>query len=183
MRIEPDSLIMKSGTEVILRSPETDDARRMLYYLRKTSIETDFLVRYPEEITMTEEDEAAFLNRMAESENEFLLSAVLGDEIIGNVSISRIAAQQKLRHRASLGIAVRKNYWHQGLGSELVRRAVTQAAANGFLQVELGVYENNQAASSLYKRAGFQEVGRMPRAFRMKDGTFIDEIQMVKGLA
>lgn len=182
MRIATDSFIMKDGTQAILRSPESNDADKMLDFLRRTSVESDFLIRYPEEITMTEENERVFLSNMAESENEFMLNAVLGDKVIGNVSISRIATMQKIRHRASLGIAVRKTFWNQGIGKELLQRAITQAAANGFLQVELGVYENNQPARSLYRKAGFQEVGRMPRAFLMKDGTFIDEIQMVKFL-
>ena len=59
---------------------------------------------------------------------------------------------------------------------------VRQAKENGFEQVELGVFEDNPRAQHLYEKHGFQEQGRMLRAFRLKDGTYRDEIQMVKFL-
>ena len=52
----------------------------------------------------------------------------------------------------------------------------------GYEQIEIGVYENNEAARSLYTQLGYEEAGCMPRAFRLKDGTYIGEIQMVKML-
>ena len=38
------------------------------------------------------------------------------------------------------------------------------------------------APGTLYEKLGFQEQGRTLRAFRLKDGTYRDEIQMVKFL-
>ena len=111
-----------------------------------------------------------------------MLNARLGDQIIGNAAVNILVERQKLRHRASLGIAVRKDYWNLGLGRELLQRAIIHAGENGFLQIELGVYENNLAARHLYEKEGFTEMGRIPRAFRLKNGTFIDEIQMVRFL-
>ena len=60
--------------------------------------------------------------------------------------------------------------------------ALRQAKANGYEQVELGVFEDNPRARHLYEKLGFQEQGRTLRAFRLKDGTYRDEIQMVKFL-
>lgn len=182
MRISPGSYFMKNGEQVVLGSPEPEDASRMLNFLRATAVESNFLVRYPEEITMTEADERSFIAGLDSSPNEFMLNARLGDQIIGNAAVNILAERQKLRHRASLGIAVRKDYWNLGLGRELLQRAIIHAGENGFLQIELGVYENNLAARHLYEKEGFTEIGRIPRAFRLKNGTFIDEIQMVRFL-
>ena len=52
---------MKNGEQVVLGSPEPEDASRMLNFLRATAVESNFLVRYPEEITMTEADERSFI--------------------------------------------------------------------------------------------------------------------------
>lgn len=51
---------------------------------------------------------------------------------------------------------------------------------NGAKQVELTVMSENKRAISLYERQGFIAVGRMPNAYLMKDGSFCDEISMVK---
>ena len=131
MRISPGSYFMKNGEQVVLGSPEPEDASRMLNFLRATAVESNFLVRYPEEITMTEADERSFIAGLDSSPNEFMLNARLGDQIIGNAAVNILAERQKLRHRASLGIAVRKDYWNLGLGRELLQRAIIHAGENG----------------------------------------------------
>ena len=52
----------------------------------------------------------------------------------------------------------------------------------GFTQVELGVFADNERAIGLYRKLGFTEMGRIPKAFCLKDGTYRDEAQMVKFL-
>ena len=60
--------------------------------------------------------------------------------------------------------------------------AIGQTRANGFEQLELGVYSDNSRAIHLYEKFGFERYGIQPRAFKLKDGTFRDEIIMVKML-
>lgn len=50
----------------------------------------------------------------------------------------------------------------------------------GYEQLELGVCEDNERARALYTRLGFEEWGRKKRAYRLKDGTYLDEIVMGK---
>lgn len=64
------------------------------------------------------------------------------------------------------------------LGSFMMQIALKQAKANGFEQVELGVYSDNDRARHMYKKMGFREYGMNPRAFKLKDGTYRDEIIM-----
>lgn len=81
-----------------------------------------------------------------------------------------------------MGISVLKEAWGCGLGSFLMQLAVAQAKANGFEQLELGVYSDNTRAIHLYEKFGFERCGTMPHAFKLKDGTYRDEIMMVKML-
>lgn len=179
MQIAPTKFLLKDGTPVILRSPEPGDAVSMLTYLKKTSGETPFMIRYPEEVTDTEEEEVKFIDHVLTSPRDFMISAALNGEIIGNVAVYAVADRQKMRHRASIGIAVLKKYWELGLGRELMTAAMEQAKKNGFQQIELGVFENNIVARSLYAQLDFQETGRIPRAFRLKNESYIDEISMI----
>ena len=56
MRVE-SSIYEIKGKELILRNPEESDAERLLSYLKITSRETPYLIREPEEITLTLEEE------------------------------------------------------------------------------------------------------------------------------
>lgn len=84
-----------------------------------------------------------------------------------------------MKHRCSFAIAIEQAYCGCGLGLLLSKKAIEWAGKMGFEQVELGVYADNERAIALYKRMGFEECGRNPRAFRLKEGTYIDEINMV----
>ena len=69
-----------------------------------------------------------------------------------------------------------------GLGSFMMKTALEQAKENGFEQVELGVYSDNLRARHMYTKMEFTEYGMNPRAFKLKDGTYVDEIIMVNFL-
>ena len=68
------------------------------------------------------------------------------------------------------------------LGGQSFDELLDSCVKLGIEQVELGVFEDNPRARHLYEKLGFQEQGRTLRAFRLKDGTYRDEIQMVKFL-
>ena len=56
-------IILKDGRKAVLRNPGEDDAAAMIEFMRTCAAETDFILRYPEECTMTEQQEAAFIER------------------------------------------------------------------------------------------------------------------------
>ena len=182
MIIKESSMTLKDGTTVVLRSPEPSDAAQLNAYLRLTSGETHFMVRYPEECDQSVEAAQRRLQAMLDDERSFMLTAFLDGELVGNCGVNEIGDRFKMRHRASLGISIRKKAWGLGLGTILITRALQQAKENGFTQVELGVFADNERARGLYQKLGFQEMGCIPNAFYLKDGTYRDEVQMVKFL-
>ena len=93
--------------------------------------------------------------------------------------VFQIGDRFKGRHRASLGIAVLQEYWNTGLGTTLINGAIDLTRKAGYEQLELGVFSDNSSAIHLYRKIGFQEVGRMPNAFKLPDGSYADEIMMV----
>ena len=76
----------------------------------------------------------------------------------------------------------RKKHGGLGIGTLLMEKALEQAKENGFTQVELGVFADNDRARHLYRKLGFTEIGCIPKAFCLKDDTYRDEVQMVKFL-
>ena len=138
MKLEERSVTLRDGTRALLRSPEICDAERLNAYLRQTSGETHFMVRYPEECNQTLETAQKRLQAMLEDERSFMLAAFIDGELVGNCGVNEIADRLKMRHRASLGISIKKKAWGLGLGTILISRALEQAKENGFTQVELG---------------------------------------------
>lgn len=172
----------RDGTKFLLRSPRASDSAQMLEYLRTVSEETNFMLRYPEEITLTPEEEAAFLTRIAETPGELMISVFKDGRIVGNSSLVHISPIYKARHRAEFGIALVEEVWHLGLGRELMTHLTAFARDFGYEQVELEAATANTRALELYRQMGFEIFGERPRTFKLKDGSYLNEYLMVLAL-
>lgn len=179
MKIAEEMITLKDGRTLTLRSAQEKDAVTMIDYIRKTAEETHYLTRYPEEITISLDREKEIIRNNLESEDAAWFTVFDGENVIGNCSISRNRNHLKLRHRCDFAIAIEQAYCDSGLGTILMQKAIDKAREIGFEQMELGAYADNERAIALYKKMGFQEWGRTPRAFKLKDGTYIDEVNMV----
>lgn len=180
MRIDEERITLKDGRCLLLRSAEEKDAELMMEYLMKTAEETHYLLRYPDEIHFSIEQEKQIIRNILASDNTVWFTVFDGNKAVGNCSISWNNDRIKIRHRCDLAIALEQKYCGCGLGTLLLERACTKAKSMGLEQIELGVYADNERGIALYKKMGFEEYGRIPRAFRLKDGTYIDEINMVR---
>lgn len=181
MKIEPRTFTLPSGEVLTVRSLCTDDAEALVAFRNAIYSETHFMARYPEEGESLE----AMRNGLAgygESPVNFEVGAFAGEKLVGEFGVAQVRPHIKYRHRAVMGISVRKEYWGCGLGSYLMQLAIDQTRTNGFEQLELGVYSDNTRAIHLYEKFGFERYGIQPRAFKLKDGTCRDEIIMVKML-
>ncbi|WP_271808941.1 GNAT family N-acetyltransferase [Clostridium beijerinckii] len=182
MIFEDKKIKLKNGEECILRSPDVKDAEKLIDYLRKASSETDYMLRYPEEITMTIEDEEKFINDISESNKDVMISAFIYDKLVGNSSICIIGNIIKVSHRANFGIAVIKEAWNLGVGKALLIEILKYAKKVGFEQVELEVASDNYKAINLYEEFGFKKYGTRSNSFKLKDGSYYTEYLMMKNL-
>lgn len=179
MRIAEEKITLKGGRALTLRSAEEKDANTMLDYIKRTAEETHYLIRYPEEISIDLEREREIIRNNLEAEDSAWFTVFDGEMAIGNCSISRHRDHIKLRHRCDFAIALEQAYCNDGLGTTLMQKAIDKAREMGFEQMELGAYADNKRAIALYKKMGFEECGRTPKAFKLKDGTYIDEVNMI----
>ena len=182
MRINEEDIVLKDGRTLRLRSPLPTEAAAMLDYLKTVFGETHYMSNYPEEFTLPLEKEESFLQGNNESPNNTMLTLFDGGLVAANAGLYPVGDRIKMRHRAGIGIAVRKEYWGMGLGTLLMEKALALAAELGYQQAELGVYADNPRAIHIYEKLGFERIGQIPNAFRLKDGTLIDEILMAKRL-
>lgn len=179
MFIKPKNLLLSNGQTLTLRSPVITDAGAVLELMRITSEETHFMSRYPEEIKMTEEMEAQLLKEVQEDQDNFMIAAFIEGELAGNAGVQRVDNRLKYRHRGEFGICIKAKYWNLGLGTLILKEVRKTAESTGFDQIELGVFSDNTRAVHLYEKMGFEKTGTVPRAYKLKDGRYCDEIQMV----
>lgn len=163
---------LKDGKEILLRSAGEADGAAVLEVFNLTHAETDFLLTYPEENTMTAADESAFLKELEESAGETELLALVDGKVAGTAGISAVGGTVKQRHRAEFGIGIAQAFWGMGIGRALTEGCIECARAAGYEQLELDVVAENPRAVALYESLGFVEYGRNPRGFRKKDGTY-----------
>lgn len=149
---------------------KAEDAQALLDFLEVVGGETDNLTFGAEGLPFSAEEEASYIEAMNQSGNMLLL-AKYDDRIIGSVSVSRF--QRRMAHRAELGITVLRTEWGKGIGSELMRRAIEHAKANGMEILSLEVRSDNTRAIRLYERFGFQKIGTFPGSLKI-DGQLID---------
>lgn len=171
---------LKDGRTAILRNAKIEDSAVLIKYLKVTASETPFLIKEPEEITITIEQEENFIRNQIESERNLMLIALIDGNHIGNCSLSSIGSYQRYRHRCSIAIALYKEYWNLGLGCQMLLAVLEQARLCGYEQAELEVAVSNKQAIILYKSLGFEIYGTLKNNMKYKDGTYQDSYLMVK---
>ena len=173
---------LKNGKTCILHNATALDAQAVLELFILTHEQTDNLLTYPDEISFTAEDEAEFLQKKTDSENEIEILAELDGKIVGTAGIGQKSPKFKLRHRCEFGIGIDKSYWGLGIGRALTEACVECAGKAGYEQIELEVVAENDRAVRMYEKAGFTEYGRNPRDFKSRLTGYQEVVYMRKEL-
>ncbi len=179
MIFQPKEITLKNGVKAILKTPEISDAAGMLAYIKQACGETEFLLRTPEEWeSVTVDKEEKWVKNLRESKNTLAITCFIDSKIAGNCEIS-FRSGVKTSHRATVAIAILKEYWNLGIGSAFFREMISAAEArDGTEIVELDFIEGNTRARALYEKFGFRITGMIPNAIRQKDGSYRNEYQM-----
>ena len=173
-----EEIILKNREKIIIRNAAASDGGAVLEIFNLTHTETDYLLSYVDESQHNPENEAEFLKKKEESQNEIELSAIANGRVVGLSGISAVGAKYKVRHRAEFGISVIKEYWGLGIGRALMDACIKCAKEAGYIQLELSVVADNQRAISMYKSTGFVEYGRNPKGFNSRESGFQELVFM-----
>lgn len=171
-------ITLKNGKAAVLRNGEESDGAAALENFNLTHEETDYLLSYPDENSMTAADESEYLKEKTASDNEIEIVAVVDGKIIGTAGIDAVGTKYKVKHRAEFGIAIAREYWGLGLGTALTNACIDCAKKAGYTQLELNVVAENESAVALYSKLGFTEFGRNPKGFCSRTGGYMELVYM-----
>ena len=182
MNYQKKTVLLKNGQTCVIRRPEEGDAEMLLEYLKVTSGETPYMIREPEEVRTSAEEEVEFIRKNREDPRALMLLAFVDGRLAGSASFHAVLDRIRVRHRCGMGISVYQEFWGMGIGTALMGELLRCAGDAGFEQMELEVVSANEAAVGLYRKFGFEATGTVPHAFRYQDGTYADFLFMVKRL-
>lgn len=180
MDFTPFSIELKNGRSATLCPPQPAKAAETLALLRQLSAETPYLLRAPEDWdSMTDEQEAGFLQANLDNPNVLMLLCEVDGRIVGVCDIT-FQTLKKLKHRGNLGICIARDYWGLGIGSHMFDAMIAEARSReGVKQVDLEFIEGNARARALYEKKGFRVVGVRPDAIQTSDGSLCNEYFMM----
>ncbi|MGB9732981.1 MAG: GNAT family N-acetyltransferase [Candidatus Micrarchaeia archaeon] len=174
-----EEFVAKDGRKFTLRAPEISDTKGYLSFINAL-VEEDAPIMlnlkqdYMSEVAYVESKIRNMLNG-----SEIPVVATFEGRIAGDASILRKNGRE--RDNGVLGIAIAKDFRNIGLGGKMISLLLEIAKKNRMRMVELAVYANNPGAIHLYKKLGFAEIGKLPKA-GLFGSNYVDEILMVKEL-
>lgn len=142
--------------EVTIKLAASTDAAAILNFLRAAATESDaVLIPHLNEVTVKQE--AHNIDLINNFDDCVMLLAMLGDEVVGLVTIMVLANQPTT---GELGVVVRKKYWRNGIGQLLVDEAEYWFEQYSSLEtLVLSVFKDNIPAIKLYEKMNFVQTG------------------------
>ena len=162
----------------IIREAVPDDAEKMISYLNQVGGESDNLLIGENEFTVPIEGVKRKLAMSKDSENSIVLIALENDQIIARAELEGYYTA-RIRHRAKFSISVKKEYWNQGIGTEMIKRIFEQAKNLKIRIIELEVIADNERGINLYHKMGFADIG-IYKDYFFVNGIFKDAVVMQK---
>jgi RimJ/RimL family protein N-acetyltransferase len=157
-----------------IRSLERRDAEQALAFMHRMYSVSPFLARYPDEWTLTIQEEIAFIEMNLIDSERLLAGGFEEETLIVLGSVFPVGRNDKLAHRCECSISVLPEYQGKGVGTAFMQELINQARRAGYEQMELEVVSENRRAVQLYERLGFTHIGMVPRGFKNRDGSYHD---------
>lgn len=144
---------------VEIRKATAYDADKILKYCKLIGGESDNLTFGSEGVSITVEQEEAYLENIRNSDKQLYLIAVNNGEIVG-AGIFSAYTKPRLAHRGEISISVKKAMWGNHIGTRFMEEIIRFAKYTAKIEIiSLEVRSDNERAIALYKKFGFETVG------------------------
>ncbi|WP_145409523.1 HAD-IIIA family hydrolase [Paenibacillus xylanexedens] len=164
--------------DIVIRQVASEDAAALLELHRALDRESMYMLYNSGERKSTIQAQARFIDQLNESPNSTTWLAEHQGRVIGHLTVIGGGAE-RIRHRASIVIGVRKAYAGRGIGTRLMAALEMWRSSAGITRLELTVMSHNHTAIGLYHKIGFVQEGKKVKSL-LVDGAYVDEYMMSK---
>jgi RimJ/RimL family protein N-acetyltransferase len=163
-----------------IRALKESDAHGFLALSKKIMSETPFMLRLPQEITMSVAQQAEQIRVVSERGVHLIL--VAEDEensaLVGYLAGIR-GELTRNKHKLALVVGVLQAETGKGIGTQLFAKMLAWAREHDILRVDLTVMTNNHIAIAFYSKEGFSIEGMKQQSLCV-NGQYVDEYLMAK---
>ena len=160
---------LKSGDVIIIRKAVPKDAEEFLKYKNKIAGETDNASYGPGEFGMTVEQVQKNIHSLKDSKNSIIILGLIKKKIVSVANLSG-GKRKRMEHLTNLGITVRKPFWRQGIGNEMMKFLIDWAQQSKIIRkINLAVRNDNIGAIKLYEKFGFLKEGINSRSLQINE--------------
>lgn len=150
-----------------------DDAPALIDFMTAIGGDTDNLTFSASDFASADQEAERFAIREMRKGRSVYAIAITDGKIIGSCTIHTSGDKPRIRHRAELAIAVRKEFWGTGVAQHLLEFSLAEARDRGITKINLEVRADNERAKTFYRRNGFLPEGTDSRLFYI-DGSYVD---------
>jgi RimJ/RimL family protein N-acetyltransferase len=180
--LSPVHFTLKNGSEALVRSFGSEDVNSANAFARQIGLESTHTLKYE---GMPEMPRDKLIAQWTENQSHPVnlgIGAFVGGELVGNLRFfQRSPTHPWIKHVAAFAMAVKRDYWGQGVGAKLLQTMETHARSCGISRIEAEVRTANDRGVALYTKNGFKIEGKREKA-ALIDGTFHDEFYIAKQL-
>ncbi|GAA0116092.1 GNAT family N-acetyltransferase [Clostridium senegalense] len=161
----------------MIRPVKIEDAIFINEIRRQDGVRENTMGIISERISRTE----GIINNLSDNDH-MIVGEIQENDILKVVGVASLFVNKsnRVRHSASIGIMIRREYQGKGIGRALMENLI-DLADNWLMLVrlELGVFTDNEKAINLYKALGFEIEGKRKYAL-IKNGKYEDEYIMAR---
>lgn len=169
---------LKDGSIVVIRSVRESDAEAFLNLGRSIMAEQIYSLTQPEELTLSVDQERAWLKSNIEDSCHLIICAEVNNQIVGQLDFSN-GHRKRNAHTGEFGMGVHKEFRGRGIGSLLVSAMIKWAKNNPAIEkVNLCVRRTNDRAIATYKKLGFVIEGVRTKDLKYPDNVYVDTVLM-----
>ncbi len=168
---------LNDGKLIIIREAYKVDAMKIVKYIDKISSESDNLTFGKGEFGINYEQEEMYIENILRQNNSLFIIAEDNGKIVGNLTFIG-GKRPRIAHVGEFGVSVIKDYWGNGLGTELINYLIEWSKETNIIRkINLRVRTENNPAINLYKKMGFLVEGKITREMII-EGKFVDTLHM-----
>ena len=168
----------KNKSSYIIRTIEASDAKSFIQLQEEIFSETEFMYNIPNELELTVQQLRKNQSYWKKLKNRTILICILEGAFAGYAIIHGYK-HAKVKHVASVHLAVKSEHQRQGIGQTLMEEVENWSKARAITRLELSVMTHNHHAIQLFEKLGYQHEGKRNQSI-MINNTFFDEYMMSK---